>query len=152
MRLCSGAGCGRKVPDDARFCDECRAERGSSGSSQQSRKHTTSDRENYAFLYSGPRWQRLRTTVIKRDAFCKRCDAAVSEIVDHTVPVGIAIAQAQLSKRWIDPWAGFYLLSNLRGLCRSCHHAKTLEDKTHVGEWPDVVAIEDAAPKKVWTF
>jgi hypothetical protein len=73
--------------------------------------------------------------------------------VDHKVPAGIAIAQAQASGKYpFDKWAGFFLQGNLEGLCRSCHGVKTLEDKTHVGEWPDVVAIEAAAPKKVWSF
>jgi hypothetical protein len=43
-------------------------------------------------------------------------------------------------------------VSNLQGLCRSCHYDKTLEDKTYTGDWPDVVAIERLAPKKVWSF
>ena len=151
MRLCSGAGCGRKVPDDVRFCDECASER--PASDQNIREHTTRDRDRYAFLYSGARWQRIAQRVLKRDGFCGKCKTAIAELVDHKVPAGEAIRQAQESKRWpFDKWAGFYLRSNLWALCRSCHYTKTLEDKTHVGEWPDVVAIEAAAPKKVWTF
>jgi hypothetical protein len=77
----------------------------------------------------------------------------VSEIVDHKVPAGVAIVQVQESGRYpLDKWAGFYLLSNLDGLCRPCHYLKTMEDKTHTGPWPDVLAREAEAPKKVWTF
>jgi 5-methylcytosine-specific restriction endonuclease McrA len=84
---------------------------------------------------------------------CARCERAISEIVDHIVPAYVAIAQAQASGRYpYDKYAGYYLLSNLQGLCRPCHGAKTLEDKTHVGPWPNVVEIEKRAPKKVWAF
>jgi hypothetical protein len=77
----------------------------------------------------------------------------MSEICDHIVPAAIAIMQAQESKRYpYDKWAGYYLKSNLQGLCRPCHGLKTTEDKCHVGPWPNVLEAEDKAPKKVWTF
>jgi hypothetical protein len=77
---------------------------------------------------------------------------SITVLVDHIVPAGIAIQQARDSGRYLDPWAGFYLLSNLQGLCAACHHLKTVEDKTHTGPWPDVLAAEDQATKKRWTF
>jgi 5-methylcytosine-specific restriction endonuclease McrA len=84
---------------------------------------------------------------------CARCNLQLSEIVDHIVPALVAIQQARDSGKFpFDKYAGYFLLSNLQGLCRECHYRKTLEDKTHVGPWPDVVAIETAAPKKRWTF
>ena len=52
----------------------------------------------------------------------------------------------------MDRYAGYYIRSNLQGLCRPCHWDKTNEDKTHVGLWPDVVAVELASPKRVWSF
>jgi 5-methylcytosine-specific restriction endonuclease McrA len=74
-------------------------------------------------------------------------------LVDHVIPAGVVIVQAQQSGRYpLDKWAGFYLMSNLQGLCVSCHFAKTAEDKAHVGAWPDAIAIEAAAPKKVFSF
>lgn len=84
---------------------------------------------------------------------CKRCDRALTEIIDHIVPASVAIAQAQASGRFpFDKYAGYFLMSNLQGLCRKCHGAKTSEDKAHIGPWPDVMVQEDAQPRKVWRF
>ena len=84
---------------------------------------------------------------------CARCELSISAIVDHVVPAGVAIAQAQQSGRYSqDRYAGFYLLSNLQGLCRACHALKTEEDKTHAGPWPDVLAKEAQRAKRVWSF
>jgi 5-methylcytosine-specific restriction protein A len=153
MRLCSGAGCGRKVAEDVRYCDECKTERGEAVNADDTRTHTTGYTELEDSLRKTARWQSIRRTVLHRDPFCKRCDAATSEICDHVVPALVAIQQAQESKRYpLDKHAGYFLLSNLQGLCRSCHGKKTLEDKAHVGPWPDIIAIEAAAPKKVWAF
>lgn len=155
MRICSGAGCLRAIPESktVRFCAECQAERAPKQQDVEIREHTLSDRERYAFLYSGSRWQRVQRIALTRCPLCKRCESAISELVDHAVPAGVAVAQAQASGRWaLDKWAGFYLLSNLQGLCRGCHYLKTLEDKAHVGAWPSVVDAEDRAPTKRWTF
>jgi 5-methylcytosine-specific restriction endonuclease McrA len=148
MRLCSEPGCGRAVPDDVRFCDECRHD--------DIRQHSAgnTDRERYGFLYMCNRFQdRIRPKILQRDPFCKRCGIAPSVIVDHVVPAGVAIEQVRASGRYpMDKYAGFFMLSNLQGLCRSCHALKTIEDKTHVGEWPSVLATRDAQPPKRWTF
>ena len=45
-------------------------------------------------------------------------------------------------------WAGFFLRTNLQGLCRVCHIQKTIDDKTHTGAWRDAVALELARPKR----
>jgi len=153
MRLCSGAGCGRKVADDVRYCDECKAERGEAAQPDDARTHSTAYDAVLDGLRKGTRWQRVRDIAIKRCPLCARCQLAVSEIVDHIVPAGVAVQQACDSGRYpLDKYAGYYLLSNLQGLCRPCHYAKTLEDKTHVGPWPDVVEAEARAPKKRWVF
>ena len=70
---------------------------------------------------------------------CARCNLALSaNIADHIVPAGVAVQQARDSGRYpYDKYAGYYLLSNLQGLCRPCHGVKTLEDKAHVGPWPE---------------
>ena|ERR1700733_9945426 len=150
MRICSGAGCLRAVPEDVRFCDECKPAR---AAPTDERSHSTAYDEVLDGLRKGTRWQRVRDIAIKRCPICARCDRAVSEIVDHIVPAAIAIAQACASGSYpFDRNAGYYLQSNLQGLCRSCHGIKTREDKEHVGPWPDVVAKEAAAPKKVWSF
>jgi 5-methylcytosine-specific restriction endonuclease McrA len=154
MRVCSGPGCLRVVPDDVRFCDECKPER--QEHAEGIREHTpgTTDRQRYAFLYMGNRFQDgIRPRVLQRDPLCKRCGRFESVIVDHIVPAGEAIRQVQDSGRYpFDKHAGFFLLSNLQGLCRSCHALKTNKDKTHVGPWPDVLARDDAAPKLKRSF
>jgi len=147
MRLCSGAGCGRAVPDNVRFCDECKP--GSANHGIKCHTPANTDREKYAHLYAGNRFQDgIRPKILQRDPMCKRCGYSPSVIVDHVVPAGEAIRQAQESGRYpYSKYAGFFLLSNLQGLCRSCHGFKTNEDKAHVGPWPDVMAAEDAAQK-----
>ncbi len=104
-------------------------------------------------LNNSPRWRTVRGQAIRRQPLCARCDRAVAEIVDHIVPARDAIAQAQQSGAYnIDRYAGYFLVSNLQGLCRPCHWTKTNEDKLHTGSWPDVVAVERAQPKRRYSF
>jgi 5-methylcytosine-specific restriction endonuclease McrA len=146
MRICSGAGCLRAVKDEMRFCDECAPV----VVVDDARNHTS----GYDAELDGLRnCRRLRIQIIHRDPLCSRCQLSISEIVDHVVPAREAISQAQLSRRYpTDRYAGYYLKSNLQGLCRPCHYAKTLEDKTHTGAWPDVVENDRLTPKRVWSF
>jgi 5-methylcytosine-specific restriction endonuclease McrA len=81
-----------------------------------------------------------------------RCFVKPTAEIDHIVPASVSIAQARASGLYDDPNAGYFFKSNLQGLCRSCHWKKTIEDKIHVGDWPDVVAKEQAQPKKKWSF
>jgi len=150
MRLCSGAGCGRAVADDVRYCDECKQ---ATPEGDGIKAHSLADRQRYAELYTGARWQRVRKQAIQRCPMCARCQRAISEIVDHEIPAGVVIIQAQQSGRYpTDRYAGFYFASNLQGLCRPCHFIKTAEDKAHTGPWPDAVTREVTEPKKAWTF
>ena len=152
MKLCPKAGCGRKIADDAKMCDECKAERGQAVSTDE-HTHTTGYTAELDEQRKSGRWQRVRVKVIQRDPLCKRCGLAISEIGDHIVPAAVAVQQARDSGKYpFDKWAGYYLISNLQGLCRPCHGVKTLEDKAHVGPWPNVVEVEANAPRKVWSF
>jgi len=63
MRICSGAGCLRVVPDDVRFCDDCRPEHfkpkqddGIKSHGKATEQTRAADRDTYAFLYSSHRW------------------------------------------------------------------------------------------------
>ena len=151
MRICSGAGCLRVVADDVRWCDECKPQ--SSTDTDDIRVHTLSDRIKYAFLYSSARWTRLRGSVARAQPFCARCHNRITVIVDHAVPAGVAIVQVQQSGKYgVDKWAGFFMRSNLQGLCRECHYIKTEEDKAHVGVWPDVLEKDALTTKHVFTF
>lgn len=152
MRVCSGPGCLRAVPDKVRFCDECDPEQ---THGEGIREHTPAnrDRERYKKQYESPRFRRIRDRILQRHPLCEMCNSAASEICDHRIPAGEAVRQARESGRYpFDPMAGFFLLSNLQALCRSCHAIKTNRDKAHQGPWPDVLAIEDAAPKKKWSW
>jgi hypothetical protein len=83
---------------------------------------------------------------------CAMCNRALSEICDHIIPAEIAVMQAQLSGRFLDRWAGYFIRSNLQGLCRPCHYTKTCSDKLHTGPWADVVERDRLTQKKVWSF
>lgn len=117
------------------------------------RSHTSGYTEELDALRKGARWQRIRARVIRAQPLCARCGLSISEIVDHIVPAHVAIQQARDSGLYpTDRNAGYYLRSNLQGLCHPCHYDKTLEDKTHVGRGLDVVAKESSAPKRKWSF
>lgn len=153
MRLCS-TGCGSKIPDGTRYCEDCQSSRlpqpdgehihiGANGSYD----------EQIDKLRKSGRWQRLRLLVVQAKPWCVLCDTALAEIVDHIVPAWVVIQQARQSGLYqLDPWAGYFLRSNLQGLCRPCHGAKTKRDKAHDGAWPNAIAKEQNAPKKVWSF
>jgi 5-methylcytosine-specific restriction endonuclease McrA len=150
MRSCSGAGCLHVVPDDVRLSDECKLV---VTTPDDIRVHTFTDRERYAFLYSGPRWQRTRVQVIKACPLCARCELRISEIADHIVPAGVVIEQVRASGLYrADKYAGFYFRSNLQGLCRNCHYIKTEEDKTHVGPWDNALTAELNRANRRYSF
>lgn len=149
MRICSGAGCLRAVADDVRFCDECKPQ---IIAPDDIRSHTLTDRERYHFLYSSARWTKLRTVVARSQPYCAVCQNKTTAIVDHIIPAGVAIVQAQESKQYMDKWAGFFIRSNLQGLCHVCHIQKTIGDKAHCGAWPSVVSESTPLKRRSWSF
>jgi 5-methylcytosine-specific restriction endonuclease McrA len=94
----------------------------------------------------------VRDLVARSQPMCARCHNSITEIVDHIVPAGVAIAQARDSGKYVDKYAGFFIRSNLQGLCRVCHYNKTVEDKAHSSTWRDVVQHDASQTKKVWSF
>jgi 5-methylcytosine-specific restriction enzyme A len=149
MRICSGAGCLRAVPDDVRFCDECKPQ---AKMPDDIRTHDMGYTAELDRIKKSTRWQRLRDLVARAQPICQRCRKRPTQIIDHKVPAEIAVMQAQLSGKYLDKWAGYFMWSNLQGLCRLCHAAKTAEDKAHTGTWPDVIEHEARQPKRVWSF
>lgn len=145
-----GAGCLRGVPDDVRFCGECQPVAVvDDGIRSQGNGYTP----ELDALRKGALWQSLRRRVIRTCPLCARCSLSISEIVDHIVPAQIAIQQARDSGAYpANSYAGYYIRSNLQGLCRPCHGTKTAEDKAHIGPWPDVVEAERQATKRRWSF
>ena len=150
MRICSGPGCLRAVDDAVKLCDECKP--ASQPTSDDTRNHTSRYDAELDKLRKGARWQRIRKLAVQRQPVCARCDIALTEIVDHVIPAREALGQCRASGAYLDRNAGYYLVSNLQGLCRPCHWVKTNDDKTHTGPWPDVVEAERAAPKRRYSF
>lgn len=154
MRVCSGAGCLARVADSVRYCDECTV--GAIGIDDDGiRTHSanTADRDKYRKLYGCARWRILARIVIHGKPICQRCDEALSEVADHRIPAGVAIAQCLASGLYpMDPYAGFFIRANLWALCRKCHAIKTIEDKAHVGSWPSVIDVQNNAPKHKYSF
>lgn len=148
MRICSGAGCLRVIADDVRYCDECKPK----VQADDTRSHTMGYNAALDRLRKSTRWQKLRDRVARAQPMCCRCQKQLTQIVDHIIPAEIAVMQAQLSGKYMDRWAGYFIRSNLQGLCRICHAAKTIEDKGHNGPWPDVVERDAAHPKRRYLF
>ena len=117
MRICSGSGCLRSVPDDVRFCDECASER----PAQQSDRHL----DPFQQQYKTARWVRFRKQVLIRHPFCAVCQRAPSRIADHIIPARVVVEAWRAERISWDMWAGFYILDNTHGLCHACHQAKT---------------------------
>ena len=118
MRLCSGPGCGRAVPDDVRFCDECKPEH--KPLSRVERGET----DPIMLEYGTKRWQTLRMMALRRHILCPCGTTAV--IADHNIPARtITQVCRALGLFPGQKYPGFYILENVVGLCRSCHKKKT---------------------------
>lgn len=129
MRICSGAGCMAKVPDDVRFCGECASEQPTTPYSAKGLKLSGNQRANTDPLqreYQSQRWRKgIRPRVLQRYPFCVDCSREPSTVVDHVIPAHLVVAICKAEKLMIDPVGGFYMIENLRGRCHSCHNAKT---------------------------
>jgi len=75
-------------------------------------------RTNRSF-YTSTAWRKIRAQVIGRDPLCVRCldnnRLVDTTTVDHIVPINRGGARLDLT--------------NLQGLCSSCHNAKSAKDK-----------------------
>jgi len=83
--------------------------------------HTRHQRGGAAYaavhrLYTSARWLRLRAEVLRAEPFCRACQAqgrrTLTAEIDH------------VRKHEGDP-GRFWDRSNLQGLCKACHTAKT---------------------------
>lgn len=126
MRLCSGAGCGRKVADDVRYCDECRTERTDNAEPVRDGWHRAQD-DPLLLEYKGERWNKgVRPRVLAKYPMCVDCKTALSQIADHNIPARVLIAECRRRKLFpLERYPGFYIFSNLRGRCHKCHNAKS---------------------------
>lgn len=70
-------------------------------------------------LYGSVTWKATSRAVILRDILCQACHKAFATVADHIVP----------ARRWLQLHDGdlmrFFDESNLQGLCKPCHDAKT---------------------------
>jgi len=106
-RPCAASLCPELV-DSGRFC---RTHQGEAYRRQDANRPGSTARGYGAF------WRRLRAAVLRREPLCRACAAAgrvtAAREVDHIVP-----------RRAGGPDAS----SNLQGLCKPCHSAKTMRE------------------------
>jgi len=69
-------------------------------------------------VYGTTRWKKMRTRVLKEQAWCASCGVNLSLHVDHIQPLGTP---------GVDPFDR----SNLQGLCARCHSRKTAREVWH---------------------
>lgn len=146
MRICSGAGCTRTVPDMVTFCHECKPGKANidgirshvpagkaapsyTGGLKLSGNERAAD-DPFQAEYMGKPWREgTRRRALQRYPFCSECKRAPSAIVDHRIPA--RVVHAECVKRRLFPLErlrGFHLLDNLTGMCHGCHNEKTASE------------------------
>lgn len=124
MRICSGPGCLAAVPDNVRFCAECKPD------SQPTQTRVERGRTDPIMLeYGTKRWQQVRQMALQRHPYCAgwqgECNE-LSRVADHNVPARLVVRVCRaLGLFPFQQWPGFYIVENLIGLCHSCHTKKT---------------------------
>lgn len=114
--MCSD--CPKQVVEGSRWCTDHQA------FNQAMDNRRTADQWRLANdvlrpLYSLARWARLRVRVLLRDPLCLVCGNHASSIVDHVIPAHRYAAEHN------GDIEAFYDETNLQGLCKVCHDAKT---------------------------
>jgi 5-methylcytosine-specific restriction endonuclease McrA len=133
MRICSEPGCGRAVPDDVRWCAECKAEHTQDVKPSRWERSKT---DPIMAEFSKPRWTRFRRLVMQDCPFCADCQCKASAVADHRIPARLIVRVCKaLGLFPFDPWGGFYIRANMQGLCHSCHNKKTRVEDTM--DWTD---------------
>jgi 5-methylcytosine-specific restriction protein A len=102
-RPCAHPGC-------ARLCEGGRCELHRLPRGRSSTPGWAGVRGSAASRGYGAAWRELRRQVLARDPVCRECGRRVSVTVDHVTPKSLGGTD--------DP-------SNLRGLCGTCHKAKS---------------------------
>ena len=80
-------------------------------------------------LYSTKRWEATRREVITSDPVCKLCGMRASQVAHHKIRAQVYAARDMEM---------FFDLSNLEGVCKSCHDAETAHEVGFAGgrgEW-----------------
>lgn len=147
MRICSGAGCLAKVPDDVRFCADCQPRAKADGDGIRSNipagkagpsaadglKLSGAQRaytDEIQREYQRRQWREVtRRTVLQKNPFCVDCNSAPSTVADHVVPARVVVEFCRREKIFpLQNPPGFHLLANLVGRCHSCHNRKTADE------------------------
>jgi 5-methylcytosine-specific restriction enzyme A len=102
IRLCLEPRCPNPAPARGR-CDEHRK--------PIERERSRRRREATNGVYKRKKWELTRRAVLARHPSCKVCDDALSTEVDHITPLADG--------------GGEYDLTNLQGICSTCHRRKT---------------------------
>jgi 5-methylcytosine-specific restriction endonuclease McrA len=158
MRICSGPGCGRAVPDNVRFCVECKAD-----SKPEQTRVDRARTDPIMLEYGTKRWHTVRRLGLQKQPFCKgwSCECnEVAKVGDHHIPARLVVKVSRaLGLFPYEKWPGFYILDNVAGLCHSCHTKKTKVEDAQ--DWTEqLVALlsrfvvnkeitEDAAREKI---
>ena len=157
MRICSGPGCGRAVPDAERFCRDCQGtQRPKNLTGDGIREHRPAGKAAPSYRnglklsgnersaddpfqgeYMGKAWREgTRKRALQRSPFCDACKISVSAVVDHRVPA--RVVHDECVRRGLFPLErlrGFHLAANLTGLCHGCHNEKTAREAG--SDWAD---------------
>lgn len=89
------------------------------------------DRDRFQRFYQSADWQRLRSYVLASNPICAVCRKDVATECDHIVPLA-------------ENYNLRLTLSNLQGLCKSCHSKKTIQDTKNKNDAIREERIDDA--------
>ena len=108
---CNWPGCPEVIKAGERFCQEHWKKHWA----KQTKSRNTKEGKKDNRFYSSQRWRNLRKRVLSDEPFCRHCKEKgiiqESQEVDH-----------------IDGDRTNNSRSNLQGLCKSCHSAKTIKE------------------------
>ena len=116
LKVCARPGCTNV--SESRFCSKHVTNK------QQERKQFDQRRADDPIrkLYFTAIWQATRRIILFRDPLCKLCSQAFSAVADHIIP----------ARKWVAQHGGdlesFFDESNLQGVCKPCHDAKTAKE------------------------
>ena len=113
---CAHPGC-PAIVKGRRFCE-----------AHQRQAWREQDRQRPSYRSRRPKdWEARRAAVLARDPICTICREAPSDTVDHIRDRG--------KTRGSEVVPGLDDLTNLRGVCRSCHSRRTARDHLAGKDW-----------------
>lgn len=120
-KVCAMAGC--KAITTTRYCPKCQAimaNKAKQHAKTRARKSQVNMQDSHKAFYGSAAWKKLRDKKLRQDPLCESCldKGFIKEgrDIDHIVEIK-------------DDWDRRLDITNLKTLCRSCHMAKTAEEK-----------------------